>query len=151
MQRLRVRQTKIKTNDFTWMEHMFCNRKWDWRNNTNSWDFPGGPGKNLPSSAGDVGLIPGWGSKIPDAVAQPSRWAPREKSTCHSEDPAQPKKKKKKNTNSSLDPYFLTYEINNQDLVVFKCLPSFTCHVIGSCEEGCDPRYLIINLMLIKV
>ena len=40
---------------------------------TKSWDFPGGPGKNLPSSTGDVGLIPGWGSKIPHAVAQLSR------------------------------------------------------------------------------
>ena len=27
-------------------------------------DFPGGPVvKNLPSNAGDVGLIPGWGNK----------------------------------------------------------------------------------------
>ena len=34
-------------------------------------DFPGGPGvKNLPSSAGDVGLIPGQGTKIPHAVGQ---------------------------------------------------------------------------------
>ena len=29
-------------------------------------DFPGGPGvKNLLSNAGDAGLIPGWGTKIP--------------------------------------------------------------------------------------
>ena len=29
-------------------------------------DFPGGPVvKNLPSNAGDVGLIPGQGTKIP--------------------------------------------------------------------------------------
>ena len=29
-------------------------------------DFPGGPGvKNLLPSAGDTGLIPGWGTKIP--------------------------------------------------------------------------------------
>ena len=34
-------------------------------------DFPGGPGaKNLPSNAGDVGLIPGQGTKIPHAVVQ---------------------------------------------------------------------------------
>ena len=33
-----------------------------------SWDFPGGPVvKNLPSSAGDVGSIPGQGTKIPHA------------------------------------------------------------------------------------
>ena len=30
------------------------------------WDFPGGPVvKNLSSNAGDVGLILGWGGKIP--------------------------------------------------------------------------------------
>ena len=29
-----------------------------------SWDFPGHPVvRNLPSSAGDVGSIPGWGTK----------------------------------------------------------------------------------------
>ena len=37
----------------------------------NEWDFPGGPVvKNLPSNAGDTGLIPGWGTKIPHAVGQ---------------------------------------------------------------------------------
>ena len=39
-------------------------------------DFPGGPVvKNLPSNAGDVGLIPGRGTKIPQAVGQLSPWA----------------------------------------------------------------------------
>ena len=34
-------------------------------------DFPGGPVvKNPPSNAGDVGLIPGWGTKIPHATGQ---------------------------------------------------------------------------------
>ena len=34
-------------------------------------DFPGGPVvKNLPSNAGDAGLIPGQGTKIPQAVEQ---------------------------------------------------------------------------------
>ena len=34
-------------------------------------DFPSGPVvKNLPSKAGDVGLIPGWGTKIPQAIGQ---------------------------------------------------------------------------------
>ena len=33
------------------------------------WDFSGGPVvKNLPSNAGDVGLTPGWGTKIPYAT-----------------------------------------------------------------------------------
>ena len=35
------------------------------------WDFPGGPVvENLPSNAGDTGLIPGWGTKIPHARGQ---------------------------------------------------------------------------------
>ena len=34
-------------------------------------DFPGGPEvKNLFSKAGDAGLIPGWGTKIPHAPRQ---------------------------------------------------------------------------------
>ena len=34
-------------------------------------DFPGGPVvKNLPSNAGDTGLIPGRGTKIPHAMGQ---------------------------------------------------------------------------------
>ena len=34
-------------------------------------DFPGVPMvKNLPSNAGDVGLIPGRGTKIPHAMGQ---------------------------------------------------------------------------------
>ena len=36
-------------------------------------DFPGGPAvKNPPSNAGDVGSIPGQGTKIPHAVGQQS-------------------------------------------------------------------------------
>ena len=35
------------------------------------WDFPGGPVvKNLPSNAGDVGYIPGRGTKISQAAGQ---------------------------------------------------------------------------------
>ena len=34
-------------------------------------DFPGGPVvKNLPPNAGDLGLIPGWGTKIPHVTGQ---------------------------------------------------------------------------------
>ena len=34
-------------------------------------DFPGGPAvKNPPSSAGDAGSIPGWGTKTPHAAGQ---------------------------------------------------------------------------------
>ena len=40
------------------------------------WDFPGGPVvKNPPYNAGDVGLIPGQGTKIPHAAGQQSRHA----------------------------------------------------------------------------
>ena len=36
-----------------------------------SGDFPGGPVvKNPPSNAGDVGSIPGWGTKIPHDAGQ---------------------------------------------------------------------------------
>ena len=39
--------------------------------NSHLWDFPGGSVvKNLPSNAGDMGLIPGQGTKIPYAVRQ---------------------------------------------------------------------------------
>ena len=50
-------------------------------------DFPGGPVvKNLPSSAGDVGSIPGQGTKIPHTVGQLSLCAEtREKPVCLNE------------------------------------------------------------------
>ena len=36
-----------------------------------AWDFPGGPVvKNPPSSAGDMGSIPGRGTKVPHAAGQ---------------------------------------------------------------------------------
>ena len=35
------------------------------------WDFPGGPVvKDPPSNVGDMGLIPGGGTKIPHAAGQ---------------------------------------------------------------------------------
>ena len=44
--------------------------------NVSSRDFPGGPVvKNSPSNAGDVGLIPGRGTKIPQAAEQLSLFA----------------------------------------------------------------------------
>ena len=51
--------------------------------------------KNLPSIAGDLGLIPGQGTKIPCAPGQLSPCSrahalPHEKPKHHSEDPAQP-------------------------------------------------------------
>ena len=40
-------------------------------NKDSYWDFPGGPVvKNLPSNAGNVCLIPGWGIKMPHAAGQ---------------------------------------------------------------------------------
>ena len=41
--------------------------------NISVWDFPGGVVVgNLPSSAGDMGSTPGWGTKIPHAAGQVS-------------------------------------------------------------------------------
>ena len=64
-----------------------------------AWNFPGGPVvNNLPSEAGDLGSIPGWGTKIPHATGQVGLHAAScsEEPECHSEDPEEPKKKKKK-------------------------------------------------------
>ena len=47
------------------------------------WDFPGGPVvRNLPANAGDMGLIPGLGAKIPHAERQLSPCAPTTEPTC---------------------------------------------------------------------
>ena len=41
---------------------------------TQYWDFPGGPVvKTLPSRAGGVGSIPGWGAGIPHATQPKSQ------------------------------------------------------------------------------
>ena len=49
--------------------------------------------KNPPSNVGDVGSIPGRGTKIPHAAGQLSPSATTREPACHDEDPAQPKKK----------------------------------------------------------
>ena len=56
-------------------------------------DFPGGPVvKNLPRNAGDLGLIPGQGTKSSHAVEQLSLHATAtEKPSQCSKDPVQPK------------------------------------------------------------
>ena len=48
------------------------------------WEFPSGPVvKNLPFNAGDTGLIPGQGTKIPHAAGQLSpHTATRELACC---------------------------------------------------------------------
>ena len=49
-------------------------------------DLPGGPVvKNLPSNAGDAGLIPGWGTKIPHAMGQLSSRATTTELACLNE------------------------------------------------------------------
>ena len=55
--------------------------------------FPGGPVvKNLPSNAGDKGLIPGWETKVPHASGQLSPHATtREKTACCNEEPVKQK------------------------------------------------------------
>ena len=72
---------------------------------------------NPPSNAGDVGSIPGQGTKTRHAVGQLSPWVATTESTCHNsekptchnekhvcrnEDPGQPKKKK--NNNNKVEP-----------------------------------------------
>ena len=45
------------------------------------WDFPGGPVvKYVPCHAGDIGSIPGWGTKIPHSAGQLSLCAIMERS-----------------------------------------------------------------------
>ena len=58
--------TNMKTVSFiSWKEHTHLTIKEYLR------DFLGGQVvKNLPSNAGDMGLIPDWGTKIPHAVGQ---------------------------------------------------------------------------------
>ena len=51
--------------------------------------------KNPPSNAGDMGFVPSQGTKIPPAAGQLS--PVERKPVHHSEDPAQPKRKRKKN------------------------------------------------------
>ena len=52
-------------------------------------DFPGGPlVKNLPSIAGYMGSIPGWGTKIPHAAGQLSPHAAAENPACRNKDSA---------------------------------------------------------------
>jgi len=59
-------------------------------------DLPAAPVvKNMPSNAGDVGSIPGRGTKIPHSPGQLNPMPQLEKPMdCH-EDPVQAKKKKK--------------------------------------------------------
>ena len=46
-------------------------------------DFPGGPVvKNLPSNAGDMGSMPGWGTKIPHAMERLSLYAITREPVC---------------------------------------------------------------------
>ena len=53
-------------------------------------DVSGGPVvKNLPSNAGDVGLIPGLGISIQHASEQQSLWATNTELVHHNEDPVQ--------------------------------------------------------------
>ena len=55
-------------------------------------DFSGGPvGKNPPSNAGDVGLIPGLGINIQHASEQQSPWATNTELVHHNEGLVQPK------------------------------------------------------------
>ena len=59
-------------------------------------DFPDGPvAKNLPSNAGYVGSIPGWGTMIPHATGQLSPSTTSREPACCNKDQCSQKKKKK--------------------------------------------------------
>ena len=51
--------------------------------------------KNLPSNAGDIGLIPGWGTKIPHTMGQLSLCAETKDLECCSYDPMKQNKQTK--------------------------------------------------------
>ena len=56
---------------------MFCNSNYFFKSTT-SWDFPGGAlVKNLPCNAGDMGLILGQGTDIPNAETKNPHTATR--------------------------------------------------------------------------
>ena len=47
-------------------------------------DFPSGPViKDLPSKAGDVGFIPGWGTKVPQTIGRLSLCTATDNPICH--------------------------------------------------------------------
>ena len=61
-----------------------CHSGGFWGYKDNQKDFPGGPMvKNLPSNVGDMGLIPGQGTKIPHALGQLSLCTARKTQCSH--------------------------------------------------------------------
>ena len=69
-------------------------------------DFLGDPMvNNLPCDAGDVGLIPGQGTKIPHAMKQLSPFITTKETVCRNQDLTQPNKyffKRKRMSTSNL-------------------------------------------------
>ena len=64
-------ERKTKSTSFIYERKNKTSKKNPHRVNNCIRDFPGGPVvKNPPSNAGDVGLIPGWETKIPHAAGQ---------------------------------------------------------------------------------
>ena len=63
-----------QSSDFVWNFRLIMTLK----------DLPGSPViKNLPSNAGDMVLIPGWGTKIPCALEQLNPHTTHREPVCH--------------------------------------------------------------------
>ena len=91
-------------------------------------DFPGGPVvKYLPSNAGDMGLIPGWGTKILHAVGQLNLCATTREAVPYNGDPAQPQK----NRDRKLGPDAWPSQLLSWNRLKFATLPAHAWHIAG--------------------
>ena len=91
-------------------------------------DFPGGPVvKNLPSNAGDTGLIPGRETKILHVVGQLNLYATTREAGPDNGDPAQPQK----NRDRKLGPDAWPSQLLSWNRRKFATLPAHARHIAG--------------------
>ena len=89
-------------------------------------DFPGGPVvKNLPSNAGNTGLIPGRGTKILHIVGQLNLCATTREAVPYNGDPAQPQK----NRDRKLGPDAWPSQLLSWNRLKFATLPAHARHI----------------------